>query len=147
MRIYAKRKRAKLYNKQVKPSKDGVVIDFKQQVVTTQDIWEHSQVIPNNALLTFPDTVLPERSDLDDWVSSRRDEGCLYCGEAVPVCLVFHHRQPSAKITTVPTMPRSRLPLAMIQAEASKCDVVCCNCHVKLHAGILPLPLSNNSTD
>ena len=53
------------------------------------------------------------------------------CGEADPCCLVFHHRDPTKKdkgIAHMSTMSRER-----ILAELDKCDVLCSNCHLKLH--------------
>ena len=57
---------------------------------------------------------------------------CSVCGgEYPPVCLDFHHRNPSEKEAGM-----GRLALRKpedILAEIAKCDVVCSNCHRKIH--------------
>ncbi len=57
--------------------------------------------------------------------------GCP-CGENHPACLHFHHRIPAEKefeiCDAVLTRAKSR-----IEAEIEKCDVLCANCHAKLH--------------
>jgi len=56
---------------------------------------------------------------------------CMRCGEKDPMCLDFHHRDPKLKVDSVATMSgRSR---EVVQAELDKCDILCANCHVKLH--------------
>lgn len=76
------------------------------------------------------------------WKRNMREEldvvkaeiGCKYCPETDPCCLDFHHRVPTEKEYSV-----SRLIAIQnkqqIYAELEKCDVVCSNCHRKLHAG------------
>lgn len=54
------------------------------------------------------------------------------CGESNPDCLVFHHRDPNEKeegVTRMISFGRQKL-----LAEIEKCDVLCSNCHLKLHA-------------
>ena len=61
--------------------------------------------------------------------------GCACCGEKDTVCLDFHHYNPSEKefnLSTALTKPVNKLI-----EEASKCVVVCSNCHRKIHAGTL----------
>jgi hypothetical protein len=58
---------------------------------------------------------------------------CKNCTENNPVCLCFHHRDPNEKdfgIGQMKTMSESR-----ILEEIAKCDVLCANCHLKLHYG------------
>ena len=72
--------------------------------------------------------------------------GCACCGEKDTVCLDFHHYDPSEKefnLSTALTKPVNKLI-----EEASKCVVVCSNCHRKIHAGTLKIiyPGTNMST-
>jgi hypothetical protein len=63
--------------------------------------------------------------------------GCACCGEKDTVCLDFHHYDPSEKefnLSTALTKPVNKLI-----EEASKCVVVCSNCHRKIHAGTLKI--------
>lgn len=56
---------------------------------------------------------------------------CVKCGESHPACLDFHHRDPLEKDFLLSDI-RSR-SLHSIQKEIDKCDVLCANCHRKLH--------------
>lgn len=48
--------------------------------------------------------------------------------------MVFHHRDPREKEITISEAMRRSFGRARILAEIAKCDVLCANCHVKLHA-------------
>lgn len=58
---------------------------------------------------------------------------CMRCPESDPSCLDFHHRDPSEKETTVAAILRRNWSDDRIMAEIAKCDVLCSNCHRKLH--------------
>lgn len=60
---------------------------------------------------------------------------CIYCGEAHPTCLDFHHRNPAEKVETVSNIFNTR-GLKALWDEIAKCDVICANCHRKLHSNI-----------
>ncbi len=60
--------------------------------------------------------------------------GCVRCGESDLVCLIFHHRDPATKAFTIGSTGPIRTEEAII-AEATKCDVLCLNCHAKVHGG------------
>ena len=75
------------------------------------------------------------RSSLNrEWIAEqKRQAGCLYCHEKDPCALLFHHRDPSQKQRAVSLLvgnSRKR-----IREEIDKCDVLCFNCHAKIHAG------------
>ena len=57
---------------------------------------------------------------------------CIRCGEDHPACLVFHHRDPSQKKDYIPRLIKSS-SIKTIQEEIAKCDILCFNCHQKLH--------------
>lgn len=59
------------------------------------------------------------------------EEGCLICGEKDPRCLDYHHRDGSHKLMCISRM--SGYNLEKVQEEIGKCDVLCANCHRKLH--------------
>lgn len=73
--------------------------------------------------------VLRRYTELAEYKTTR---GCRLCGEDDARCLDFHHRNPSRKSfyisTSAPGVSRVRR-----MAELKKCDVVCANCHRKLH--------------
>lgn len=51
------------------------------------------------------------------------------CGERDPVVLDFDHRDGEDKTANVADMLRSSYGIATIEAEISKCNVLCSNCH------------------
>lgn len=55
------------------------------------------------------------------------------CGEADPVCLDFHHKNPTTKLGQVPVLSSRGWSKERIVAEVAKCTVVCANCHRKTH--------------
>lgn len=72
------------------------------------------------------------RSQKKAYVNAQK-VACIKCGETDPHCLDFHHRDPSQKITEV-SLAIARWSLKRIQQEMDKCDLICSNCHRKLHA-------------
>lgn len=60
-----------------------------------------------------------------------RKGGCIRCEESHPSCLDFHHRDRATKDADIATMRRFGIPRLI--AEIAKCDVLCANCHRKLH--------------
>ena len=64
----------------------------------------------------------------------KTDQGCRECGERHVACLDFHHLVPSNKKFNVSKgASRSRLTDECLLAEIEKCEVLCSNCHRKLH--------------
>lgn len=62
-------------------------------------------------------------------------EGCRFCDEQRPVCLVFHHLDPKQKTRAIAAMLYYTLPT--ILKEIGKCICVCQNCHAVIEAGEL----------
>lgn len=54
------------------------------------------------------------------------------CGETEPCCLSFHHKN-GDKTGNISDMVNRGYGLKRIQTEIEKCDVLCLNCHAKLH--------------
>ena len=82
----------------------------------------------------------PER-DRQNWIANRRAKKewldslkvkCGKCGETHVACLEFHHRNPAEKDFLL-SVGVAKYTLARLQAEVDKCDVICANCHRKLH--------------
>ncbi len=57
---------------------------------------------------------------------------CSKCGEDHPACIEFHHRDPATKSFTIGEAV-GRHSKDKIINEINKCDVLCANCHRKLH--------------
>ena len=69
-----------------------------------------------------------------EWFNNYKKKlSCQECGEDHPACLDFHHRNPSDKTYEVSTMIRNCSSIETIIEEIKKCDVLCSNCHRKLH--------------
>lgn len=75
-----------------------------------------------------------KRQKLDEIKHCR---GCFFCQEGEPVALDFHHRNPSEKKFTISA--EIAKPIELLLEEAAKCEVICANCHRKLHHGLLKL--------
>lgn len=75
----------------------------------------------------------------------KAEKGCLLCGEKEPVCLDFHHRdfegtmyQGVSKSKEFGVASKGRdWSWERVLKEIEKCDVVCKNCHAKIHAGLV----------
>ena len=60
----------------------------------------------------------------------KQHAGCRLCGEHDPDCLQFHHVDSSKEHDVSQMMDFKK---ERILSEISKCDVLCFNCHMKLH--------------
>lgn len=57
---------------------------------------------------------------------------CQICREGDPACLVFHHRNPKEKDFYIACSIWGH-SVETLMDEIDKCDVLCANCHAKLH--------------
>lgn len=74
------------------------------------------------------------RKDTQEWFNRfKLTKKCLNCGESHPACLVFHHRDLSKKDICVSKVANRGWGKKRILEEIEKCDVLCANCHRKLH--------------
>ena len=67
-------------------------------------------------------------------IKYKKSISCVKCGENHPACLQFHHRDPSTKRFTISAGVRACICIDDLIEEIKKCDVLCGNCHAKLHA-------------
>lgn len=65
----------------------------------------------------------------------KRNKGCYFCQESEPACLDFHHLRD--KIADVAYLLHQAATIERIQTEIDKCEVLCANCHRKLHANLI----------
>jgi hypothetical protein len=76
--------------------------------------------------------------DITDVIKAER--GCKACKkENDPVCLDFHHLDPTKKDLSIAKLVSNKSKQRMLD-EIKKCVVVCANCHRKIHAGKIILP-------
>jgi len=67
---------------------------------------------------------------------------CAICGyDRHPVALQFHHLDPSMKEFHLGDRGMTR-SLARTRLEASKCVLLCANCHAEVESGLASLPLA-----
>lgn len=59
--------------------------------------------------------------------------GCRICGETHPGCLNFHHKDAERKTRKLTEMAARYVSLETLENEMEKCEVLCANCHRKLH--------------
>lgn len=58
---------------------------------------------------------------------------CKNCPENHPATLDFHHRNPDTKNFCIGDAARLGKGVDIVQSEIDKCDILCANCHRKLH--------------
>jgi hypothetical protein len=63
----------------------------------------------------------------------KRSHPCIKCGESELCCLDFHHRDPSKKDFVIGQSYNRGVGVERIKQEIAKCDILCANCHRKLH--------------
>ena len=71
------------------------------------------------------------RKYIDDLKNNSK---CKYCEEDHPACLDFHHCDPQEKERCISRAMRA-FSLERLKLEVEKCEIVCANCHRKLHYG------------
>jgi hypothetical protein len=78
--------------------------------------------------------VKAQRQAVVDWFRDFKSTlQCIRCGEPDPICLDFHHRDPTQKDFSLYQAARRAMGKKRILEEVEKCDVLCANCHRKLH--------------
>lgn len=70
---------------------------------------------------------------MKEWYHELKSKLFCPCGENHPACLQFHHRDPNEKDFNLAMAASQGYSKKRIEEEMSKCDVLCANCHLKLH--------------
>ena len=81
------------------------------------------------------DAIKRNRLEMSNMVSEyKTSRGCSLCGEKHPGCLVFHHRNPEDKEDSIShALSYHGWGKKKLINEMEKCDILCANCHRKLH--------------
>jgi hypothetical protein len=88
----------------------------------------------NNNKNYYKDKQKKYRTELRLWMNSYKDTlSCKECGEDHPACIEFHHRDPTKKEINVSEVVNQLWSVGRILKEIEKCDILCSNCHRKLH--------------
>ncbi len=78
--------------------------------------------------------VADRKKKLSEWLRDyKRSLSCKQCGFSHPAALDFHHRDPSSKKEIMAGIAWRGWGKERILEEASKCDILCSNCHRILH--------------
>lgn len=87
----------------------------------------------NNKKVTF-DRNNRKRTNIRKWFEEyKKTLKCSRCPENHPACLDFHHIDNTTKEHTISLMIGGTFSIDTIKKEMAKCDVLCANCHRKLH--------------
>lgn len=70
---------------------------------------------------------------MKEWYYELKSHFVCACGEEHIACLLFHHRDPNEKDFAVADALRLGYGKKRIESEIAKCDIMCSNCHLKLH--------------
>lgn len=69
-----------------------------------------------------------------DWFKDyKKGLSCIVCGENHPACIDFHHKDKKTKDRPVCILVQCGVGKERIIKEIEKCDVLCANCHRKIH--------------
>lgn len=68
-----------------------------------------------------------------EWLNKFKKKLSCSCGENHISCLDFHHRDRTKKEISIATAVNKGWSPKRIKKELEKCDVLCANCHRKLH--------------
>lgn len=74
------------------------------------------------------------KKEIGEWFNKYRETlSCSACGENHPATLDFHHKDKSSKDFAINILVHNGYSLSRIKKEMEKCQVVCANCHRKIH--------------
>lgn len=72
----------------------------------------------------------PKAKMMREWMNELKSKPCSDCGNRFPICCMdFDHRDGTKKSYNIGSMFAHHYSKALIDAELSKCDLVCSNCH------------------
>lgn len=72
-------------------------------------------------------------------IQLKETQGCQCCNETFGPCLQFHHLDPNMKSYNIADMVARDASWNRLIVEVKKCIVVCGNCHVKIHNGVIQI--------
>jgi hypothetical protein len=73
------------------------------------------------------------RKKVREWfIEFKKTHPCEICGESHPACISFHHINPEEKEIDL-AHAYSSYSIKRIKEEIKKCQIVCENCHRKIH--------------
>jgi transposase len=92
------------------------------------------------------EAVARRRRKVKEILVSEAGGRCVLCGYSKhPVALHFHHVDPSTKSFGLGVRGITR-SIARLREEASKCVILCANCHAEVEAGVVELPVKSTES-
>ena len=125
------RERAKLYGRVNRKKKSEYMKEYYQRKKETIKEYQRKHRVANK------DEINRREREINNgrvaWLWQLKSTlSCIQCGEQHPACLDFHHRSSEVKKGTIGKLI-NHATLAVVIEEIKKCDVLCANCHRKLH--------------
>ena len=78
--------------------------------------------------------VTKQKRNIRSWlINYKQDKHCEHCFENHVSCLDFHHRDPKEKKFSIAEASTYGFSISKILEEIAKCQILCKNCHAKLH--------------
>ncbi len=92
--------------------------------------WRRTYYLKNTEKLK--EKVKQQKLVRKEWFENyKKTLSCCVCGENDSRCLIFHHKDPKKKRFDLAT--QAQYGRKSVLKEIAKCDVLCANCHMKLH--------------
>jgi hypothetical protein len=83
---------------------------------------------------TEKDHVKRRKLEIKKWLENyKKNLRCANCSENHPATIDFHHREMSKKDEGIAYLTAYGYSIDRIKEEIAKCDVLCANCHRKVH--------------
>lgn len=91
---------------------------------------EQSRVYYEQNKGVYQDRQRRHRQRIREVIDNLKRVPCADCGRSYPACVMdFDHRDPKKKTMNLSMATRRGWSITRVVEEASKCDVVCANCH------------------
>ncbi len=75
-----------------------------------------------------------QKRKIHQWYEEHKASlACQRCPENHPATLIFHHRDPNEKESSISQAMHDGWSIERILKEMQKCDILCVNCHRRLH--------------
>ena len=73
---------------------------------------------------------LNSRKKYNNYLKEIKNKPCLDCKKKYPYYVMdFDHLNPKEKIGNIRVLANKMIPMAKLEKEISKCELVCANCH------------------
>ena len=105
------------------------IVNNKDKVRASRRKYYHTHKVTEQA------RIYARIQEIKLWLDNyKKTLSCSKCPENHPACLDFHHRNPKEKEASISQIATKKgWGMKKIIKEISKCDVLCANCHRKLH--------------